>query len=363
MPIFFAAVAHRELSLGNISFEFYKGANHIERIAVFEIDTIEKIFTTPEKYKMVYVNVSSNQKEVVGGLANIFDVNISAAEPPMERVKKLGAAIGSWWRSLPKHAQISENISEEAKLVRDFVFRLLADPEKDAHKILLQDIFENVFDVSEKVQKVKVQRLISPIKSEFDNLLPKLHGRILAEYQNVFGGKQSDQEASEVFSQWFQSLPEEKKNAVFSGETGTLMKETRKNEVVDDEILLRAAHKITGLELASWGDEMVLKFSGKIDTIKQNVEKYVPPQPVTPTSLNETPSPPDPGYACVSLMLNGKNNQRTFEPVQKVSQNAQALENMLNLTTDQLARGLDEREKITIIVKFMNKHIFGLDLK
>ena len=103
MPLFFAAVAHNELSFGNISFEFQRNTKQIEKITVIENDTLEKVFTTPEKYQLVYVNVSSNQKALTNGLAKLFNVELTPADPQLERVKKVGVAIGEWWRRLPVH--------------------------------------------------------------------------------------------------------------------------------------------------------------------------------------------------------------------------------------------------------------------
>jgi hypothetical protein len=48
-----------------------------------------------------------------------------------------------------------------------------------------------------------------------------------------------------------------------------------------------------------------------------------------------------------------------FEPVDDINQNAQALESMLNATLDQLGRGLDEKEKMTVLFKFINQNVFG----
>jgi hypothetical protein len=357
MPVFFAAVAHKELVLGNISFEYQKSKDKVERITILESDTLEKIFTTPEKYKMVYVNVSSNQKELVNGLAKIFNVSFVQSEPPMERVKKVGEEIGLWWRGLPKHAQVSEAISDEAGLVRDYIFRPLAELESDPHKVLLEDTFENVFDVNEKVSQSRVQGLIQPIKDEFENLVPRLKQRILEEYKAVFDGSDSSATTPETLSNWFNSLLEEKKNAVFNGETAILLNEIRTKDDIDEEILLQAAEKITGLELAAWADEMVLRFSGKLDSMKQNVERYEPPP--EPSIKTETETV-EPGYACIAMTINGKNHKRVFEPVDDINQNAQALESMLNATLDQLGRGLDEKEKMTVLFKFINQNVFGL---
>jgi hypothetical protein len=136
-----------------------------------------------------------------------------------------------------------------------------------------------------------------------------------------------------------------------------LLNEIRTKDDIDEEILLQAAEKITGLELAAWADEMVLRFSGKLDSMKQNVERYEPPP--EPSIKTETETV-EPGYACIAMTINGKNHKRVFEPVDDINQNAQALESMLNATLDQLGRGLDEKEKMTVLFKFINQNVFGL---
>jgi len=157
MPIFFAAVAHNDLVLGNISFEFHRTATRIEKISAIDHETLEKIFTNPEKYKLVYVNVSSDQKELLEGLAKAFSIDLNGVVQPLERVQKVGQAIATWWRALPRHAQLTENVSEETALFRDYVLKPLAVIEPDIEKTLLQDVFTHVFVVKgESVKRNKV---------------------------------------------------------------------------------------------------------------------------------------------------------------------------------------------------------------
>jgi len=355
MPLFFAVAAHEELVLGNVSFEFQRTANHVEKITSIENDTLEKIFTNPEKYKLIYVNVSSNQNAFIEGMANIFDVRFFKADPPLERVKKAGKAIGEWWRGLPKHAQITKDITDEAGVVRDYIFRPLADLEPDTHQILLKDVFEYVFETDEKIKQKRVEEIVAPIKVEFESLLIKLNDRIWGEYNNVFG-KQED--AGKGLAEWFTALPADKKNYIYNGEPAILIDICRECQKIDENVLLQIAEKLTGLPVSSWADEMILKFGIKLDFLKNFVESFTPPvlpdpDPVLPDI--------DPSQGSLSLFIKGKSRRRIFEVLDELSPNGEALENLLNTTVDQIGRSLDDKEKMTIIYRFINKYVFGAD--
>ena len=88
MPVFFAAVAHTDLALGNISFEFQRTTTKIERITTIESETLEKVFISPEKIKLVYVNVSSEQKELLEGLAKAFGIDLKGIINPLNESRK-----------------------------------------------------------------------------------------------------------------------------------------------------------------------------------------------------------------------------------------------------------------------------------
>lgn len=352
MPLFFAAVAHKELALGNISFEFQRNANHIEKISAIEADTLEKIFTTPEKYKLIYVNVSSNQKALINGMAKVYDVALTSADPALERVKKVGVAIGEWWRSLPPHVQITEQLSESADILREYIFRPLAELEPDVPQVLLQDAFEYVFDADKKVQQKRVEDVVAPIKKEFEGLLDGLKKRLIAEYQTVFG---KDIEPVQGLFSWFSNLSKEKQNYTYNGEPSILVNMCRESAEINEDILVRIAEKITGLNVSSWSDDLVVKFSAKLDSAKKIVDTFTP-------SSGPDPDPPpdiDSNQGRLSVFFNGNNKERIFELPDELSPNGEVLENMLNSTIDQLGKGLDEKEKIAIIYRIVKKHVFG----
>lgn len=359
MPLFFAAVAHEELALGNISFEFQRNAKSLDKITAIESDTLEKVFTTPEKYKLIYVDVGENQKTLINVLGKLYEVVFNSGDPSLERVKKVGTAIGTWWRALPKHAQVTGQLSDEADILREHIFRPLAELEPDTQQILLKDAFEHVFTADKKVKAKDIEDLIGPIKIEFEMLINNLKTRIMNEYIHVFGDSYP---VGEGVSTWFSKLPEGKKKYVYNGGPEIIIDSCRDNPQLNEDILLNAAEKLTGLKITSWGDDLVVKFGGKLESAKEMVDKFEPPPP--PDSQSDPSSSPglpplSPGQGRLSIFINGKNNERILDLVDELSPNGHALENILSSTTDQLGKGLDEKEKIAIVYRFVAKHVFG----
>lgn len=356
MPIIFAAVAHRELVYGNISFEFQRTATQIEKVTAIENDTLEKVFISPEKYRLVYVNVSTNQNALINALSKLFEVELLPSDPPLEKVKKVGIKIGEWWRSLPKHAQLTKEISDGSSLLKDYVFKPLAELLPDTQQVLLKDIFEYVFDDAKKITPKQVEDGISPYKEEFETLLENLKNRIFNSYSAVFGQEQSP---DKELSKWFSELSKEKQNYTYNGEPAILINACRESDEINSDTLLKIAKKLSGLDIESWGDELVLFFQGKLDAAKNHVDGFVPPLPPVP----DDPKPPDisPDQAKLSLFSHGRNRDRIFAINEDISSNGQVLENMLNSTIEQLGKGMDEKEKTMILCRIIEKHIFGLN--
>ncbi|MDM8557044.1 hypothetical protein QUF75_20145 [Desulfococcaceae bacterium HSG7] len=354
MPLLFAAVVHKELALGNISFEFQRTKNKVDKITSIESDTLEKVFITPEKYRLVYVNVSSNQNALIAGMAGLYNNPFESADPPLERVKKVGNAIGAWWRALPKHAQITTDISNAADLVKKHIFKPLAELDPDTEQILLHDSFEHVFDAEKKVKKKAVETLIKKIQNEFESRLKSLTTRILAEYDKLFG---EPEDGKQGLAKWFDLLPADKKNYIHNGEPAILINACRQCKAIDEAVLLEIAKRLTGLNVASWSDEMVLKFGAKLDSAKNFIESFSPPPP----TVVGPPPPPPPGSYGLVLFNKGKNRERIFEISDELSSNGQTLESMLNTAVDSIGRSLDDKEKMTIFYRFISQHIFGLE--
>lgn len=361
MPIFFAAVAHNELTLGNISFEWQRSANQVEMITVIESDTLEKIFSAPDKFKLVYVNVSSNQNAVVAGLAKVFGVALTPSDPALERVKKVGRSIGVWWRGLSGHAQSTINVTEAADTVREFILKPLAELEPDTKKILLRDAFEQVFDTRRKVKKSDVEKLIDGIKSEFEDAPRKLREKVIDECLKNFDNN-NEYAGIECVQKWYDSLPDETKNYMHHGDPAILVDCFREANDIEENTLIHLAEKLSGLVVDSWADEMVVKFSAKLDSAKNYVESFEPPFPTEVNPEFDT-DPIMPDHVGLTIAFpDGKNERRVFEVVEELSPNGKALENMLDASVEQIGKSLDKKEKTVILYRFLKKHFFGSDL-
>ncbi|EFK09464.1 conserved hypothetical protein [delta proteobacterium NaphS2] len=354
MPILFAAVANKELALGNISFEFQRTASQIEKITAIENETLEKIFTSPEKYKLVYVNVSSNQNALINALSKLYEVNLLPSDPPLERVKKVGKKVGEWWRALPKHAQLTDEISDEASLLKDYVFKPLAELAPDTQQILLKDIFEHVFDEAKKITPKQVEDRLKPFKEEFELVIEDLKSRIFGAYSAVFGQMHSpDQE----LSMWFSDLHEDKQNYTYNGEPAILINACRKTDEINTDTLLEIAKNLSGLDIESWGDELVLFFQGKLDAARNHIDTFAPP--LLPVTDPEPDPDLEPGQIKLSVFSHGKTSERILDAGGDISSNGQVLENMLNSTIEQLSKGMDEKERTRVLLKIIEKHVFG----
>ncbi|MCK5097822.1 MAG: hypothetical protein KAR45_06940, partial [Desulfobacteraceae bacterium] len=82
-------------------------------------------------------------------------------------------------------------------------------------------------------------------------------------------------------------------------------------------------------------------------------------KPISGLPSGPAPADPEPGQARVSIFSKGQNNERIFEVLDDISANGQVLENMLNSTIDQLGKGMDEKEKMMILCRVIEKYIFG----
>jgi len=244
--------------------------------------------------------------------------------------------------------------------------------------------------------------LIDGIKREFQELSGKLEKKILDECRKIFLEEYnqivqddpftiSDNISSSIeynisnqeerikksiaaLSRWFNNLSEEKKNFVHHGDPGILTTHCRDNPLMDEKAFLKLAEKLTGLQISSWSDEMLIKFNTKLESAKKYISTFEPPpppvSPVTPPPLSpfnaqlpHIPSVPIdpvlPNQAWITHTIQGGQKKRIIEIMEELSPNGQALENMLNATVDQIGRSLDEKEKTAIIYRFMKKHFFN----
>ena len=361
MPVFFAAVAHTDLALGNVSFEFHKTTTHIERISTIEPDTLEKVFQSPEKYKLIYVNVSSDQKELLEGLAKAFSIDLQGVIQPLERVKRVGEAMASWWLALPRHAQLTEDVSEVTAIFRDRILKPLAAIEPDIEMILLHDSFTHVFTVQpgESFKRDKVHKAVEPILQELEGALDRLKEKVFSVFTSVFEDTtkviEEESDGASALRKWFDGLTDDKRNYTFNGDAAKLMRKCREAEEINAEILISISEDITVMTLDSWADSLVLIVQGRLLSAKTSVDSYKQETVRIPEITITHP----PGTVRLTIASETDRLERILDQIDELGQNALVMENMLNATFDQLGRSLDERERMYVLYRLLRKHMFG----
>jgi hypothetical protein len=249
----------------------------------------------------------------------------------------------------------TEKVSESALQLKEYIFQPLANLNPDIQQILLKDFIE-LFEDDSKLTSKKIENGILPYKQEFERCFEKLKLRILDSYTSVFG---RDQSPDEALLRWFSGLSKDKQNYTYNGEAAVLINACRKNNEINKEDLFKIANDLSGLDIESWGDELVLIFQGKLDAAKNHVDTFTPPS--TSGSCSDFPVLGfDPDQARLSVFSQGKTRERIFDINKEISSNGQVLENMLNSIIEQLGKGMDEKEKIMILYRIIEKHIFGL---
>jgi hypothetical protein len=292
----------------------------------------------------------------------LFSVELDSIYLPLERVKRVGEQIASWWRNLPRHAQLTEKLSEWPVVFKEYIFNPLAQIDADIDKILLLDIFEHVFQVeSDSVKREIVCKKIQPIKLEFDTATDRLKARIADVFKTVFDSGESDTSGAVALVNWFKELSEDKCNCLFSGPSSTLANWYRKTTGISDDDLYQIVKDINGLDMEAWSDDMIMKFAGKIETAKETIDAYETPSP-PPLPLPTPPiiDPLEPNQTRLTLLgKDGQPETRIFEISVELSQNGKAMENMLNTTVDSIGRELDDKEKMVVLYRFIRRHFFG----
>lgn len=106
---------------------------------------------------------------------------------------------------------------------------------------------------------------------------------------------------------------------------------------------------------------MIMKFVGKIETAKETIDAYeTPPPPPLPLPPPPIIDPLEPNQTRLTLLgKDGQPETRIFEISVELSQNGKVMENMLNTTVDEIGRGLDDKEKMVVLYRFIRRHFFG----
>jgi len=271
ISLIFAAVVREYCLNDNLVFRQFARGNFTEEKATGEL--LEKIVKNPSKWRIIFHEITSKHKEIIKACAEIFGVE----DTDLESVAK---TISKWWRNLPRHAQITEEIEEHLNTLREDFFKPLAIEEKSFQELFYQILpnlveLDDLAAMKEKEVFQKIRQGMERVKSGFEELLDKLKNKINDKMAEVGFGK------PEEIIRWHNNLPSETKDGAFAGDSKILMEWVK--EVKEDSLTMERcvclSEKLTRMKIENWNDEQIAVFKGHLESAKAGIDFWQPPLP------------------------------------------------------------------------------------
>jgi len=358
IPLIAAAVFRKYIQRGNLALDYRRSTSSSQRISRLDGTSIDDAVLSAEKYQLVYVDYGEKHEAILTGIADAFGVNVSQTRDLGDLVVQLSEAICNWWRSLPQFAQRSNSVSNMSRMIREGIIKPLAQGRDDAQEILLNVTAEAIQPGGGKdqVSRQAVADLFSQFRAELQEAVTKLlMGQALNVVAQVFTTREAAQnEPQKALKTWFLSLPEERRNLRVAGDASSVIKYARtaaENDTPAGELVVGLARQITGMSLEDWGDDMLERFRGRLESAKRTIEETEPPQ-VSPTDQAGTivMTPPKKGQVCIMVSDGSETVRRTFVPVADISIGGQNLKKIIEGAVEGIRRSLPSGETETILV-------------
>lgn len=343
IPVIIAVPLRKYILRGNITLKE-------KELPFSKIDSelIESVVANPEKYTIIYAEVGESQKIIVDGMCKVYGLEYSGELG--EKIITLREKMTSWWEGLSIYARNTQDISGEAKDLREKVFIPLAKGEADVKSIIFDKIPEsiNLDGLSRMAHdkiKAKIYGKIGNIKQEFEVATVNLHKKIANCFIEVFAGDKKDNDLIKVITDWHKELGE-KGSLIISGDAGKLLEVCRGlKEKKDKDLLVELVTQITGSKPENWpSSTQIDEFKGQLKTIKKTIEEPIPPAPGR-------------DYISISLTIDGKIITRQFKKAESISQIGKSMANLINDAIAGLGPALQEEEKFTVLIEVLKDHL------
>jgi len=346
MPVIFAAVVRDPAMRGNLEFIQTKRTYSTVHALFTSLngETIEDAFQSPESYVLVHIDLSQQQRAFLSGLASAFGVELPRTDSVAELIDAVQKGVMQWWNNLPRHAQLTRSISEDAQEVRDQILSSLAMPAANAREILL-DTLPNLIQPGEDANRIAaedVKEFFVSIREEIEGAVNGLRDRLRDVILQVMSKERKGMECLDAaIADWFASLPEEKRDYQFPGDAGELVSICRNPE---DNFVDRLASTLIGMDISAWADEVVEQFRGHLESAKDAVEAYEIP------GNGETTIPPKDHVIVTIVDHDGNKRRRTVPVVDEFSNNGRLMESIVRSAVEGMGRTLPDGECLSILL-------------
>jgi len=360
VPVIFAAVARDLVALGNLVVEHQRTKSLKERLARVNGEVIETAFAAPGQYLIEYLDVSQYQRVLLQGFAQGMGFQWPDRSETGQILETLARATKEWWIGLPRHAQLTAQVSEDSVLqqnalvVKRDIFEPLAHPECDTHKVLLEDMPRMVRaegDERTDITSDEVAQVFRDIKQWFERAVDRLTDRAAGAIVTTFAPEGEQRvSASDALREWYQGLDKVKQTYKLGGDAGKLMAAAANP---GDDVAERLGRELMGMPLLGWADEVLSQFRVRLESAKGHVEAFE--LPLTSPEVPQHPLLTPPNHARVIIITDDGKYERVFAVARESSDNGRLLENMLHSAVTGMGSHLPDGECLTIILRILRE--------
>ena len=359
ISLLLAAILRRYIQRGNISFEFRKSGT----ITKITGDVLDDAVLENDKYRLIFTDIGEKQDAIILGVALALRLGINSNGDKGELLEEIKAEVTRWWRGLSSFSRETKELDNNCILFREQILRPLARDDGDVRVILLETLAEMLQPITGKdtIVKEAVSDLFGSIKNSLDTavekiLLPNIGGIV----QEVFSSPDlHTQSGIESLKSWFDSLPLERRNTRIAGHALVLCKVAREvsiyRETEEPALITRLSKDITGTLPDNWPDSMLERFRGMLEGAKKAIEeaeiKPIPDDSEEAIIISK----PNHGQISLTIIGGGDGFQRTFVPVDEISQMGDNLRNIIRESIKGIGGALPSGECETILIEVLRE--------
>jgi hypothetical protein len=221
--------------------------------------------------------------------------------------------------------------------------RQLLQYDINPHSFIFNDIPE-YFDKLNNYAQVSecLKKFVNSYNEFIDDIKDYLVKRVSELFDSSITGS-----LSSLMNDWYDNLPSETRNHVFSTDVNTFIHFVRENSSYDDyDVISRLAKSITMLAVEDWNDETVTFFLKEIESYIKMINEF---------EFEETPGVNN-GYIGLSLNYDGKVFEKNITETE-ISGIAETALNNIESELEDYGDAITAQERVALLLKLLHREI------
>lgn len=345
IPIYLAVLIHKyRKSL------IIKGAEGEEKI---DVDLLNNINKSPEKYYVFIENWSEEKKQYLEGISKIFEEHILGENNKLNSLKNQVESIKYWYLSLPKYSKelkdeyIGKNTYKKIEKERVEFLNSIKNEGDNPREFLFEKL-PKIFNY--EYLDIKVLDDIRETKKYFENSIEILKNSLISDLKNIFSIKNKGNENISLISllkDWEESLKTETREHIFNKGENKVLELIKKSNNNESLFVTKLGKIVTSLRLEDWNKNIVERFLNEIIEIKEAVEKF-------DKDINSNKKEENNSYKISFKDINGKEKIKTFDKAE-CSNRATLLYNDLLSSIDEMGESISQQEIRQVLIDILEK--------